>query len=82
MQKKIETIALNAYDSLRCSVYARVDMIIKDGESYVLEVNTLPGMTKNSLFPLGAAAAGIDIPKLLDLIIEGSLKVKRNQIAK
>ncbi|MGV3150752.1 D-alanine--D-alanine ligase [Sarcina ventriculi] len=77
MQKKIETIALNAYDSLRCSVYARVDMIIKDGESYVLEVNTLPGMTKNSLFPKSCNSINIDFSTLLDLIIEYSLKEKR-----
>ena len=79
---EVKKMAEKTYKLLKSSVYTRIDMLIKDGVPYVLEVNTLPGMTKNSLFPLGAAAAGIDIPKLLDLIIEGSLKVKRNQIAK
>lgn len=49
-------------------------MIIADGVPYVLEVNTLPGMTKNSLFPKSAASAGVSFSKLLDLIIEYSLK--------
>ena len=52
-------------------------MIIKDGESYVLEVNTLPGMTKNSLFPKSCNSINIDFSTLLDLIIEYSLKEKR-----
>ncbi len=77
MQNKIETIALDVYNLLRCSVYARVDMIIKDGEGYVLEVNTLPGMTKNSLFPKSCSGANIDFSTLLDLIINYSLKEKR-----
>lgn len=77
MQDKIETMALNVYNSLRCSVYARIDMIIKDGESYVLEVNTLPGMTKNSLFPKSCNGINIGFSTLLDLIINYSLKEKR-----
>jgi D-alanine-D-alanine ligase len=48
-------------------------MMIKDGIPYVMEVNTLPGMTKNSLLPKSAQSAGIPYSKLLDLIIELSL---------
>lgn len=51
-------------------------MILKDGIPYVMEVNTLPGMTKNSLFPKSAQGAGIPYHKLLDLIIEHSLNVR------
>jgi D-alanine-D-alanine ligase len=68
--------ALTCYQSLKCSVYARIDMIIKEGIPYVMEVNTLPGMTKNSLLPKSAQAAGISYSKLLDLIIEHSFKVR------
>lgn len=68
--------AMTCYQSLKCSVYARIDMIIKEGIPYVMEVNTLPGMTKNSLLPKSAQSAGISYSKLLDLIIEHSLKVR------
>ncbi|CAG9610613.1 D-alanine--D-alanine ligase [Pseudoneobacillus rhizosphaerae] len=68
--------AMTCYKSLKCSVYARIDMMIKEGIPYVMEVNTLPGMTKNSLLPKSAHAAGISYSKLLDLIIEHSLKVR------
>jgi D-alanine-D-alanine ligase len=67
------------YRELKCSVYARVDMIIKDGIPYVMEVNTLPGMTKNSLLPKSAHAAGIPYNKLLDIIIDTSLQVRRSE---
>lgn len=77
MQRKIESMALDVYNSLRCSVYARIDMLIKNGVPYVLEVNTLPGMTKNSLFPKSCSGINIDFSKLLDLIISYSLQEKR-----
>ncbi|MFR5266206.1 D-alanine--D-alanine ligase [Clostridium sp.] len=72
--RKIEETALKTYKALKCSVYARVDIILKDGIPYVLEVNTLPGMTKNSLVPKSAAAMNLNYSKLLDFIIELSLK--------
>lgn len=72
--RKIEETALKTYKALKCSVYARVDIILKDGIPYVLEVNTLPGMTKNSLVPKSAAAMNLSYSELLDFIIELSLK--------
>jgi D-alanine-D-alanine ligase len=72
--------ALTCYQSLKCSVYARIDMIIKEGIPYVMEVNTLPGMTKNSLLPKSAQAAGISYSSLLDLIIEHSLQVRAMEL--
>jgi D-alanine-D-alanine ligase len=77
LHRKVEALALKCYSALKCSVYARVDMIISNGEPYVLEINTLPGMTKNSLFPKSAASVGISFSKLLDLIIQYSLEEKR-----
>lgn len=77
LHKEVETMALACWDSIKCSVYCRVDMLIRDGEPFVLEINTLPGMTKNSLFPKSAAAAGITFPMLLDNIIESSMKENR-----
>ena len=76
IQSRVALAAMTCYKSLKCSVYARVDMMLKDGIPYVMEVNTLPGMTKNSLFPKSAQGAGIPYHKLLDLIIEHSLNVR------
>ena len=70
-------MALETYKLLKCDVYARVDMLVRDNVPYVLEVNTLPGMTKNSLFPKSAAGINMSFEELLDTIIEKSLKVNR-----
>jgi D-alanine-D-alanine ligase len=45
-------------------------MIVKDGDIYVLETNTIPGMTATSLFPQAAKAYGLEFPQLLDRLIE------------
>jgi len=54
-------------------------MMVKDGIPYVMEINTLPGMTQASLLPKSAAAAGIEYSKLLDMIIETSLRVRKDE---
>lgn len=77
LQKKVEEMALDCWKVLKCSVYVRVDMIIKDGVPYILELNTLPGMTKNSLFPKSAKAVNMSFTELLDQITEISLKEVR-----
>lgn len=78
LHKEVEFMALKTYKALKCQVYSRIDMIINsDGVPYILEVNTLPGMTSASLFPKSAAAVGIDYSALINMIIETSLKVKR-----
>lgn len=74
LYEEVEFMALETYKLLKCSVYARVDMIVRDGIPYILEVNTLPGMTATSLFPKSVASAGISYSKFIDMIIEGSLK--------
>ena len=66
--KKIQNIALKVYDEFRCNGTCRVDMIVdKKNNIYVLEVNTLPGMTKTSLFPDAARSMGLSFE---DLILE------------
>jgi len=77
---RVSLAAMTCYNALKCSVYARIDMMMLDGIPYVMEVNTLPGMTKNSLLPKSAQGANISYHKLLDLIIEHSLKVRRKGI--
>ena len=70
LTQKAQDAALKAYQILGCRGFGRVDMILKEKDIYVLEVNTIPGLTPVSLFPKSAAAAGISYPQLLDKIIE------------
>lgn len=72
--KEIQEIALRAFRALGLQVYARVDvMLSENGEPFVLEANTIPGMTETSLLPEAAAVAGISYPQLCSRIIELSL---------
>ena len=82
LHQRVEAAALTCYNVLKCSVYARVDMLIRDGVPYVLEVNTLPGLTRNSLLPKSAAAAGISFAKLLDTIIDLSLQERSGELSR
>jgi D-alanine-D-alanine ligase len=67
---RAERLALAAYIALGCSGHARPDLRISTaGEAYVLEVNTLPGMTKTSLLPKIAKAAGMDYATLCEQIL-------------
>ncbi|WP_027339299.1 D-alanine--D-alanine ligase [Halonatronum saccharophilum] len=72
--KKSEDLALQAYKVLRCRGMGRVDLMIsKQGEPYLLEVNTIPGMTETSLLPQAAKSAGIDFDQLVAKILEYAL---------
>ncbi|MBE0478398.1 D-alanine--D-alanine ligase [Candidatus Aerophobetes bacterium] len=73
---KIQNTALKAYNSLGCRDFARVDMIWREGEVYMLEVNTIPGLTAGSLLPRAAKAEGIEFPQLMDKIVKQALKRK------
>ena len=73
LQEKINNISKKVWDILGCNSYARIDMIVSDGVPYLLEVNTLPGMTKQSLIPKNAKVRGLEFSELLDKIIESSL---------
>ncbi|MEJ2069751.1 MAG: D-alanine--D-alanine ligase [Syntrophobacterales bacterium] len=72
--KKAQEIAVIAHRALHCRGYSRTDMIVRDGEIYVLETNTIPGMTATSLFPQAAQAMGLEFPQLLDTLIELALE--------
>jgi D-alanine-D-alanine ligase len=68
---EIQQLALRAHRALRLEVYSRVDVLLaNDGGLFVLEANTIPGMTEASLLPEAAAAAGISYPDLCFRIIE------------
>ncbi len=74
LTKEAQDTAIIAYKALNCRGLGRADMIIRNSKIYVLEIQTIPGLTPLSLFPKAASAAGITYPKLLDKIIDLSLK--------
>ena len=68
--KEIQDLALRAFQAAGLQVYGRVDAILsEDGQPFILEINTIPGMTEASLLPEAAAAAGIGYPDLCARII-------------
>lgn len=69
--KKVEDCALRAHRSLGCRDFSRVDMKMNSrGDVYVLEVNTIPGMTERSLLPKAALAAGISFEDLCMRLVD------------
>jgi D-alanine-D-alanine ligase len=70
LSRKVQKIAIDVFASVGCRGFARVDFLIdKQNRPYVLEVNTIPGLTPMSLFPKSAKAAGISYSQLLDKIL-------------
>jgi D-alanine-D-alanine ligase len=70
--ERAKRAALSAHIALGCSGATRVDLIIdRQGNPYVLEVNTIPGMTETSLLPKIARSAGLSFPALLEEILGG-----------
>ena len=74
LQNKLNEYSKMCWDAFNCRAYVRVDFIISNGVPYVLELNTLPGLTATSLIPRSAAARGISYAQLLDKLIDCSLK--------
>lgn len=73
LTKKIQEQSIEAHRLLDCEGYSRVDFILKDDKKpYILEVNTLPGLTSESLLPKAAKEAGIEFSELLDIIIDNA----------
>ena len=75
LASQLKKLALAFHRALGLSVYSRTDFIVDEkGDPWCLEVNTLPGMTPNSLIPKAAKLAGLDYPHLCEKIIELSIK--------
>jgi len=71
IERSLSEDALKIYKTIDCRHYARVDFRLNDeGQHYLLEINTLPGMTSTSLLPKAAKAAGLEFPELIDTIIK------------
>ncbi|MDP3112978.1 MAG: D-alanine--D-alanine ligase [Thermodesulfovibrionales bacterium] len=72
--RKAKDVALSSHKALGCSGATRVDLIIgKSGNPYVLEVNTIPGMTETSLLPKIARLAGLDFPMLIEEMLKDAI---------
>lgn len=75
--RSVQEAALAAHKALQIEVYSRVDILLDSNQRpYVLEANTIPGMTETSLLPKSAAAAGIPFPDLCRTIAEVSLRLR------
>ncbi len=72
--RAVQDLAVKVFKGIGAKGFARVDMIVSKNVPYVLEINTIPGLTPASLLPKEAEAVGISYPKLLDLIIKFSLQ--------
>lgn len=74
---RIRDDAVAAYVALGCRGFARVDFILNDGVPWFLELNTLPGITKESLLPKAAVAAGWTLPDFFRRLVELALPAAR-----
>lgn len=72
----IQAMALHAHRILGLRGYSRADFILHEGQAFLLEVNTLPGMTATSLLPQAAAVHGLDFDHLIARLIELGLQGK------
>ena len=74
MTNKVNRVAKQVYELLKIEGFSRSEYIFKNGDPHLLEVNTVPGLTKESILPQQAAAAGISLEALFGNAIEEALK--------
>lgn len=79
-QRRMKQVALQAHQSLGLRDFSRVDLMVdREGQVYVLEVNTIPGLTELSLLPKAAQAAGISFERLcFQLVAQAASRIKAN----
>jgi len=77
---RAQDYALTAHNILGCTGFSRVDMIYspQDNEIYVLEVNTIPGLTTSSLLPKAAKAVGINFDNLVQIMLKSAITRRRD----
>ncbi len=75
----VQQAAVRTHEIIGCGGMSRTDMILRDGRPFVLETNTIPGMTQTSLLPQAARAAGISFPELIDHIIRVAIETHRRR---
>jgi D-alanine-D-alanine ligase len=73
--KRVRELAVEAFEALSCEGLARVDFFVLPDQSVVInEINTMPGFTPSSMFPLMWGASGVDYPALVDRLIQLALR--------
>jgi len=71
-ENRVNEVAKKAYEALRMKGFSRSEYILVHGEPYMLEMNTVPGLTEASILPQQAAKAGISLAELFENAIEES----------
>ena len=75
IKAKLNRMTLEAYRACRCSGIVRIDFIVtEEGEPYLIEINSIPGMSSGSIVPKQVREAGMTLGQLYDIVIEDSLK--------
>ena len=78
--RELKRIAIKTHNAIGCRGISRTDMILgDDGKIYVLEINTIPGLTENSLLPKAARTVGVSFSELLDRIINAGFLSSHSQ---
>ncbi len=73
LSTKIQALALRAHKTLGCRDLSRTDFMLDEQEApWLLETNTIPGLTQTSLFPQAAKAVGLEFPELVDLLVDNA----------
>lgn len=71
--KRVQSLSSKIYNWLNCNGIVRVDYILRDGELYFLEINTVPGMSEASIVPKQIQFAGLSFTEVMSILIEDSL---------
>lgn len=73
---QLKALAENAFETCGCRHFARIDFIFEEatGQPFILEINTLPGMTATSLLPMSAAASGYSFAALVEAMLAPGLQ--------
>ena len=80
-RKRAAELSGRAFEAVGCAGFARVDLIVDEaGGCWLLEVNTVPGLTELSLFPDAARAAGIEFPDLCERLVEHGIARHRMRV--
>lgn len=79
LTRRVQELAVRSHQALFLKGYSRTDMMLAGNDLFVLETNTIPGMTATSLYPQSAAAAGYSFPQLLDTLIQLAIEEQKNK---
>lgn len=72
IMRRLQNCAMSCHSIIGCKSLSRTDMILQGKDLYVLEINTIPGMTKTSFIPAEASACGYSMKELITILIESA----------